>query len=140
MELGEHDREVGHVTKRKTEAQEIEPAGKKRQLLGHPLHDGDVARPGERTQHTEARVDADHLARIADDGDGLAGHEPRADGNVQNVHARRQPGANERPAPIPGSGAPRHHPFDAVVVFRGVIEDLADERRATLLPIVILRK
>src|SRR5450830_700480 len=64
--------------------------------------------------------------------DDLACEQPGPGADVEDVHARPQPRAVERLAPIALTGAERHDAARAVVVFRRSIEQRVDDT----LPIV----
>src|SRR5437764_1376618 len=136
--LAERVPQVHDVTDRVSHAEEVKGSFAEGQPLGHPLNERDAELPARLAEHSSARVQARHRARWAHDARCGAGDGARTDGDVEDLHPLREPGASQRKAAVPSPRAQGHEPGDAVVVGGGVVEDLREEATALGLVLVVL--
>jgi hypothetical protein len=88
--LAEGGVEIGDVAEGVAHAQGVEPPARKGEGLAPRLYEGKPRRAPRLFEHPAARIQADD-PRPAGQGDGLPGHQPRARGHVQDLHARPHP-------------------------------------------------
>src|SRR5262249_21739964 len=87
---------------------------------------------------TDARIEADDRARLAQNARGSLRDHAGARGDVEELHTGAEPGLLQDPAPVAASGAERAQAADEIVMLGGVVEERVDERAPIALALVVL--